>query len=178
VIYIITGPSGVGKNTIINELSNHINIHFSVSHTTREKRQGEVDGKDYFFVSEEEFKNLIDKNFFIEFEQYGDAFYGTGKDQIKNKKEVILLDLEVNGATKLLKQYPHFIGIFIDIDNDSLKERLKIRGHDNSFIQERMKLANLQREKKHLYNFNIKNVDLNTSVKEIIDIIYDLEERW
>jgi len=177
VIYIITGPSGVGKNTIINELSNHINIHFSVSHTTREKRQGEVDGKDYFFVSEEEFKNLIDKNFFIEFEQYGDAFYGTGKDQIKNKKEVILLDLEVNGATKLLKQYPHFIGIFIDIDNDSLKERLKIRGHDNSFIQERMKLANLQREKKHLYNFNIKNVDLNTSVKEIIDIIYDLEER-
>jgi len=177
VIYIITGPSGVGKNTIINELSNHINIHFSVSHTTREKRQGEVDGKDYFFVSEEEFKNLIDKNFFIEFEQYGDAFYGTGKDQIKNKKEVILLDLEVNGATKLLKQYPHFIGIFIDIDNDSLKERLKIRGHDNSFIQERMKLANLQREKKHLYNFNINNVDLNTSVKEIIDIIYDLEER-
>ncbi|MDA2969836.1 MAG: guanylate kinase [Actinomycetota bacterium] len=177
MIYIITGPSGVGKNTIINELSNHINIHFSVSHTTREKRQGEVDGKDYFFVSEEEFKNLIDKNFFIEFEQYGDAFYGTGKDQIKNKKEVILLDLEVNGATKLLKQYPHFIGIFIDIDNDSLKERLKIRGHDNSFIQERMKLANLQREKKHLYNFNIKNVDLNTSVKEIIDIIYDLEER-
>ena len=177
MIYIITGPSGVGKNTIINELSNHINIHFSVSHTTREKRQGEVDGKDYFFVSEEEFKNLIDKNFFIEFEQYGDAFYGTGKDQIKNKKEVILLDLEVNGATKLLKQYPHFIGIFIDIDNDSLKERLKIRGHDNSFIQERMKLANLQREKKHLYNFNINNVDLNTSVKEIIDIIYDLEER-
>ena len=177
MIYIITGPSGVGKNTIINELSNHINIHFSVSHTTREKRQGEVDGKDYFFVSEEEFKNLIDKNFFIEFEQYGDAFYGTGKDQIKNKKEVILLDLEVNGATKLLKQYPHFIGIFIDIDNNSLKERLKIRGHDNSFIQERMKLANLQREKKHLYNFNIKNVDLNTSVKEIIDIIYDLEER-
>ena len=177
MIYIITGPSGVGKNTIINELSNHINIHFSISHTTRSKRDGEVDGKDYFFVTEEEFNSLINKNFFIEYEQYGDYFYGTGKNQIKNKKEVILLDLEVNGATKLLKEYPHFIGIFIDIDNQTLRERLKSRGHNDDFIQERMKLANLQREKKHLYNFNIQNVDLNTSVKEIIDIIYDLEER-
>jgi guanylate kinase len=65
MIYIITGPSGVGKNTIINELSNHINIHFSISHTTRLKRDGEIDGKDYLYVTEDELNSMINKNYII-----------------------------------------------------------------------------------------------------------------
>ena len=67
MIYIITGPSGVGKNTIINELSNKIDINFVVSHTTREIRENEVDGVDYHFVSLEKFQNMISNNEFIEF---------------------------------------------------------------------------------------------------------------
>ena len=65
MIYIITGPSGVGKNTIINELSNHLDFYFSVSHTTRPRRENEVDGKDYYFVTEDEFENLIKRDQFL-----------------------------------------------------------------------------------------------------------------
>jgi guanylate kinase len=74
MIYIITGPSGVGKNTIINELSNHLDFYFSVSHTTRPRRENEVNGKDYYFITEEEFENLIKSDQMIEYEQYGDFY--------------------------------------------------------------------------------------------------------
>lgn len=70
MIYIITGPSGVGKNTIINELANKIDINFIVSHTTREIRENEIDGVDYHFVSLEKFQNMISNNEFIEFEEF------------------------------------------------------------------------------------------------------------
>jgi guanylate kinase len=86
------------------------------------------------------------------------------------------LDLEVNGATKLLSQNNHFIGIFIDIDDNELINRLKNRGHDNEFINKRMALATLQREKKSQYQYHVDNIDINTSVNQILDIIYSLEE--
>ena len=77
MIYIITGPSGVGKNTIINELSKYLDFYFSVSHTTRPRRENEIDGKDYYFISEVEFEDLINNDQMIEYEQYGDFYYGT-----------------------------------------------------------------------------------------------------
>ncbi len=147
MIYIITGPSGVGKNTIINELSNHLDFYFSVSHTTRPRRENEVNGKD-----------------------------GTSKDELSNNASIIILDLEVNGATKLLEENNNFKGIFIDIDDYELINRLKNRGHDAAFIKKRMKLANLQREKKELYQYHVDNEDIKTSVNQILDIIYELEE--
>ncbi len=104
MIYIITGPSGVGKNTIINELSNHLDFYFSVSHTTRPRRENEVNGKDYYFITEEEFENLIKNDQMIEYEQYGDFYYGTSKEELLNNSSIIILDLEVNGATKLLEE--------------------------------------------------------------------------
>ena len=82
----------------------------------------------------------------------------------------------VNGATKLLQENDTFIGIFIDIDNDELIERLKERGHDKEFINKRMDLANLQRSKISEFDYVVKNVDINTTVKEILDIICNLEE--
>ena len=176
MIYIITGPSGVGKNTIINELSNHLDFYFSVSHTTRPRRENEVNGKDYYFITEEEFENLIKSDQMIEYEQYGDFYYGTSKDELSNNASIIILDLEVNGATKLLEENNNFKGIFIDIDDYELINRLKNRGHDEDFIKKRMKLANLQREKKELYQYNVDNEDIKTSVNQILDIIYELEE--
>ena len=86
------------------------------------------------------------------------------------------MDLEVNGATKLLSQNDDFIGIFIDIDDNELINRLQNRGHDNDFINKRMKLAAQQREKKSQYQYHVDNVDINTSVNQILDIIYSLEE--
>jgi len=176
MIYIITGPSGVGKNTIINELSNHLDFYFSVSHTTRPRRENEVNGKDYYFISEEEFENLIKSDQMIEYEQYGDFYYGTSREELSNDSSIIILDLEVNGATKLLGENNSFKGIFIDIDDYELIKRLKNRGHDESFIKKRMKLANLQREKKELYQYHVDNEDIKTSVNQILDIIYELEE--
>ena len=176
MIYIITGPSGVGKNTIINELSNHLDFYFSVSHTTRPRRENEVNGKDYYFITEEEFENLIKNDQMIEYEQYGDFYYGTSREELSNDSSIIILDLEVNGATKLLVENNNFKGIFIDIDDYELIKRLKNRGHDESFIKKRMKLANLQREKKELYQYHVDNEDIKTSVNQILDIIYELEE--
>ena len=176
MIYIITGPSGVGKNTIINELSNYLDFYFSVSHTTRPRRENEVNGKDYYFITEQEFENLIKSDQMIEYEQYGDFYYGTSEDELSNNAQIIILDLEVNGATKLLEEDNNFKGIFIDIDDYELINRLKNRGHDAAFIKKRMKLANLQREKKELYQYHVDNEDIKTSVNQILDIIYELEE--
>tara|TARA_B100000073_G_scaffold189548_1_gene156938 strand:+ start:301 stop:834 length:534 start_codon:yes stop_codon:yes gene_type:complete len=176
MIYIITGPSGVGKNTIIEAMSTDLDFYFSVSHTTRPQREGEVDGKDYHFVTEEEFNSLVDENLMIEYEQYGGFFYGTSKKEILKESNIILLDLEVNGATKLLSENDDFIGIFIDIDDNELVKRLKNRGHDENFIDKRMQLASIQREKKSHYQYHVDNVDIKSSVNQILDIIYALEE--
>ena len=176
MIIIFSGPSGVGKSTIINELINHKDLYFSVSHTTREKRHNEENGVDYFFINEDEFNNLINNDFFIEYEKYGTDFYGTGMDQLSTSNPITVLDVEVNGATKLLNENKSFIGIFIDIENEVLIERLKERGHDEEFINKRMNLANEQRSKINEFDFIVKNVDINTTVKEILDIICNLEE--
>jgi guanylate kinase len=176
MIYIITGPSGVGKNTIIEAMSTDLDFYFSVSHTTRPQRESEVDGKDYHFVTEEKFKSLVDENLMIEYEQYGGFYYGTSKKEILKESNIILLDLEVNGATKLLSENDDFIGIFIDIDDNELIKRLKNRGHDENFIDKRMQLASIQREKKSHYQYHVDNVDIKSSVNQILDIIYALEE--
>ena len=176
MIYIITGPSGVGKNTIIEAMSTDLDFYFSVSHTTRPQRESEVDGKDYHFVTEEDFKSLVDENLMIEYEQYGGFYYGTSKKEILKESNIILLDLEVNGATKLLSENDDFIGIFIDIDDNELVKRLKNRGHDENFIDKRMQLASIQREKKSHYQYHVDNVDIKSSVNQILDIIYALEE--
>ena len=178
MIYIITGPSGVGKNTIIEAMSTDLDFYFSVSHTTRPQRESEVDGKDYHFVTEEKFKSLVDENLMIEYEQYGGFYYGTSKKEILKESNIILLDLEVNGATKLLSENDDFIGIFIDIDDNELVKRLKNRGHDENFIDKRMQLASIQREKKSHYQYHVDNVDIISSVNQILDIIYALEESW
>jgi len=178
MIYIITGPSGVGKNTIIEAMSTDLDFYFSVSHTTRPQRESEVDGKDYHFVTEEKFKSLVDENLMIEYEQYGGFYYGTSKKEILKESNIILLDLEVNGATKLLSENDDFIGIFIDIDDNELVKRLKNRGHDENFIDKRMQLASIQREKKSHYQYHVDNVDIKSSVNQILDIIYALEESW
>ena len=177
MILIITGPSGVGKNTIIDALGKKIDFNFSVSHTTRPKRVSEVNGKDYYFISDDEFQSMINNNELIEFEEYGGFSYGTSRKEL-NQEGLVILDLEVNGATKLLNSNSDFVGLFIDIDDDELINRLKNRGHNSDFIMKRMELASKQRKYKDMYNYKIENVDINTSVKEIIDIIYNLEDRW
>ena len=120
---------------------------------------------------------MINNNELIEFEEYGGFSYGTSRKEL-NQEGLVILDLEVNGATKLLNSNSDFVGLFIDIGDDELINRLKNRGHNSDFIMKRMELASKQRKYKDMYNYKIENVDINTSVKEIIDIIYNLEDRW
>ena len=176
MIIIFSGPSGVGKSTIINELLNHISLYFSISHTTRKKRNNEINGKDYYFISLNEFNKLIEENYFIEYEKYGIDYYGTSKEQLINDHKITVLDLEVNGASKLLEENEDFIGIFIDIDDNELIKRLKDRGHDNEFIEKRMELAADQRNKINQFDYVVDNKDINTTISNILNIIYNLEE--
>ena len=176
MIIIFSGPSGVGKSTIINELLNHISLYFSISHTTRKKRNNEINGKDYYFISLNEFNKLIEENYFIEYEKYGTDYYGTSKEQLINDHKITVLDLEVNGASKLLEENEDFIGIFIDIDDNELIKRLKDRGHDNEFIEKRMELAADQRNKINQFDYVVDNKDINTTISNILNIIYSLEE--
>ena len=157
-------------------IRDRLDFNFSVSHTTRPKRVSEVNGKDYYFISNEEFQNMINNNELVEFEEYGGFAYGTSRKEL-NQDGLVILDLEVNGATKLLNNNNDFIGLFIDIDDKELINRLKNRGHNSEFINKRMELAIKQRKYKDMYHYKIENVDINTSVNEIIDIIYKLEER-
>ena len=152
----ISAPSGSGKTTLCKALQLvEPEIEWSISYTTREKRSIEEDGVDYFFVSENKFNELIKDDFFIEYEMYGTDYYGTGKNQITNAA-ITVLDVEVNGATKLLEENTEFIGIFIDIDDTELINRLLSRGHDESFIEKRMKLAKEQRSKIDKFDFVVK----------------------
>jgi len=176
MIFIFSGPSGVGKSTIIDAIRQKRDFQFSVSYTSRNIREGEYNGEDYNFVSESDFLKLVEDDFFIEYEKYGRNYYGTSKNSVNDSTNSLILDLEVNGATKLLSSNKDYVGIFIDIDDNELINRLKNRGHDNEFINKRMALAALQREKKSQYQYHVDNVDINTSVNQILDIIYSLEE--
>jgi guanylate kinase len=176
MIVVFSGPSGVGKSTIINLLKSEFEFYFSISHTTRPMREDEQNYTDYYFVSNEIFQEMVSKNEFIEYEKYGSYFYGTSKNEI-TKSSFTILDLEVNGATKLLSTNSDYKGIFIDIDDEILIERLNERGHNKEFIEERMKLASEQRKSIPKFHYVLKNIDLKTTLKEILDILYDLEKK-
>jgi len=120
---------------------------------------------------------MINNNELVEFEEYGGFIYGTSRKELY-QEGLVILDLEVNGATKLLNNNPDFVGLFIDINDEELINRLKNRGHNTDFISKRMNLASKQRKYKDTYDYKIENVDINTSVNQIIDIIYKLEDRW
>ena len=178
MIFIFSGPSGVGKSTIIAAIRQKRDFQFSVSYASRNIREGEYNGEDYNFVTEEEFLELIENDFFIEYEKYGRNYYGTSRNAVNDSGNSLILDLEVNGATKLLASNKDFVGIFIDIDDAELINRLTKRGHDEAFIDERMRLAEYQRSFIDKFDYKIKNKDINTTVNKILDIIYSLEERW
>ena len=176
MIIVISGPSGVGKSTIIKKIKRDNNLYFCVSSTTRKIRKGEEDGADYNFVTNDYFNEMIESHKLVEHEEYGGNYYGTTYSEINKEKDfaVIILDLEVNGALKIMNEYKDSIGIFIDINNDILKERLFKRGHkDELFIKTRLDLANEQREYINSFKYHILNNNLELTVKQINDIIYN-----
>ena len=176
-IIVISGPSGCGKTTICKELiKRNNNIVFSVSYTTRPKKKGEIDGKDYFFVSEIEFLKMVRQRKFVEWAKVYNNYYGTPKknlvETIKSGKD-ILLEIDVQGGKNIKKQYPESLCIFVLPPSlEVLKERIVKRKREN-LKEIKARLKNIERELKYIkyYDYILINDDLKDTIKNIETII-------
>ena len=140
-LYVITGPSGTGKGSICKEILKDIENEFSVSMTTREAREGEIHGKDYFFVTEEEFLDNIEKGNFLEHARVFGNLYGTPKDMVIKQLERgrnVILDIDVQGALQVKKAMPEAIMIFLLPPSlGELRKRLEGHGTDKADVIEK-----------------------------------------
>jgi len=182
-IIVISAPSGTGKTTICNELKKklkEINSEFSISTTTRKPREKEIEGKDYFFVSKKEFKKMIMEKQFVEWANIYGYFYGTSKKFIfsaLNKGKNIILNIDVQGASQIKKQFSNAKLIFILPPSwQELKNRLYNR-KQNSEKEIRKRLNVAKKELKYIVNYDyfVVNDNLKDTVKKIIYIIKNKE---
>lgn len=177
VLLTICAPSGTGKSTLINMLiREQPQFGFSVSYTTRPPRPHEVHGKDYFFVNQQEFTSLREKDFFAEWARVHDNYYGTPKKEILNALQAgksLIFDIDVQGAVQLKKNLD--TGVFVFIFPPSLKaleKRLLKRGTDDSrTISTRMRNAEREISQSSLFDFWVVNDDLETAFSDLKSII-------
>ena len=177
MIIIVSAPSGAGKTSICDALiKSDKNIVYSVSTTTREPRKGEKNGREYFFVNDSEFKKMVKAKMFVEWAKVHDHFYGTSKkvlEQTINKGKDILLDIDVQGAVKIKKQYKEALMIFITTPSlKVLKERLIKRNKDSMTVIKR-RIENAKKELTYLpkYDYLILNDKLDKSIQEVKSVI-------
>lgn len=177
ILFVISGPSGVGKGTIREALlKNMQDIEVSVSATTRPPRPGEVHGKDYFFLSRDEFKKMIEEDKFLEWANVYQNYYGTPRDfvieNLQQGKDV-LLEIDIQGAMQVKSKMPEGVFIFIyPPDIKTLSERLCTRGKDSKESIER-RLAACEEELRHVkyYDYVVVNDELEAAVKKTEAII-------
>ncbi|HIS73868.1 TPA: guanylate kinase [Candidatus Galligastranaerophilus intestinavium] len=180
-LYVLTGPSGVGKGTVLKKFfeKNKGDIIYSISATTRAPRAGEVDGVNYFFISKEEFEKEIKQDNFLEWAQYSGNYYGTRKDFVLNslnKGVDVLLEIEVQGAKKVMEQYPYCVSIFITPPNmEELEKRLRGRKTEcEEAILKRLEVVKSELSETKNYKYTIVNDKVDKAFKEL-DEIYQKE---
>ena len=181
-LFIITAPSGAGKTTLIKNVIefaqiNDEKVFMSVSHTTRTPRSNELDGTDYSFISEEEFKSKINDQVYLEHAIVHGNLYGTPKQPIEQHLHdgfKVLLEIDWQGAVEILKTYPDAQSIFISPPSiEELHKRLHDRGLDSEeVIAERIDGAKLEMEKSSEFKYQIINNSLETAVKNLLNIIF------
>ena len=178
LLVVISGPSGVGKGTVRKALFNmpKHNLVYSVSMTTREKREGEVDGVDYYFVSKEEFQKRRKEGKFLETAEFVGNYYGTPLDKVNDQLDAgneVVLEIEVEGAIQVKRKVPDCVMIFIvPPGKQALYDRLKRRGTENDeVIQERIAKANREFKLAHLYDYIVVNDEVNNAADRIMAII-------
>jgi guanylate kinase len=182
-LLVITAPSGTGKTTIYrNILARHPEISFSVSYTTREKRIGEVNGEDYFFISREKFLQMVKKNLFLEWAEVHDELKGTEKQQVADflkRGNICLLDVDVQGTLSIMKHYPDAVTVFIQPPSlDELEKRLRKRGTESE-EKLRLRLLNAKKELEYapLFQYIVVNDRVENAVKSIEEIIKEEEKK-
>ena len=175
-LIIVSGPSGSGKSTVTKIVKDKLNIPLSISATTRNPRDGEIDGKDYFFLSEEEFKNKIANDEFYEYAEVHGNYYGTLKKTVEENLDKglnVILEIDVQGALIAKEKKKDAILVFFRTkDMDILEKRLRDRKTDSEeVIQTRLKNAETELKYEDKYNYTIINENLDDSIQELIDII-------
>ena len=178
IIVILSSPSGAGKTTLVKEISKRNNFQISISHTTRKPRSNETEGKDYYFVSESKFKNLIDENKFLEYAKVFQNYYGSSKDVVfkkLNKAENVIFDIDWQGTEQIKSQKLNYkiVTIFIlPPSRDELYNRLLNRDrNDEKIAKERMTQFNEDVLHWKDYDFVVINDDLENCYKKIIKFI-------
>ena len=182
---ILSSPSGAGKTTLVKKISKEKNFKISVSHTTREPRPNEIDGKDYFFISSKNFQDLIDKECFLEYAKVFNNMYGSTKKQVfenLNKGNNVLFDIDWQGAHQIKQQTLNYklVSFFIlPPSKEILLERLISRGESRDEIIQ-MRMQQFDKDVLHWvdYDFVVINEDLEVCYNQIIGylentIIYD-----
>ncbi len=176
-LFVFSAPSGSGKTTIVKDvLKNYKHFVFSISATTRKKRHSEVDGKDYYFITEKDFVEKIKLNEFVEWEKFYDYYYGTLKNQIDCNIEKGLhtvFEVDVKGALRIKDYYPHSILIFIAPPSiDELRSRLIQRNTETEEdLKKRIERAEMELGYKDKFDHVVTNINLEIAKEEVKKII-------
>ena len=179
IIVILSSPSGAGKTTLVKKIAKENNFKISISHTTRKPRTNETNGKDYYFINEEEFNNLIKNNEFLEYAKVFENYYGSSKNKVfenLNKGENVIFDIDWQGTEQIKKQklkYKLITFFILPPSKTELFKRLKNRDmKDKNIVDERMKQFNEDINHWENYNFVVINDDVERCYEEIIGFIY------
>jgi guanylate kinase len=184
LLVVISGPSGVGKDTLIERLRElDPRLQYSISYTTRKPRPGEKDGVSYFFVSRQNFEELVAQGFFLEHAVYNGNYYGTPAAAVEEARAAgrdILLKIEVQGAAQVRKRAPDGVFIFIaPPSKEELVRRQELREGavpDDDMV-ERLKIAETEMKHASEYDHVVVNDDLERAVAEVLEIIREARER-
>ncbi|MBN3490704.1 guanylate kinase [Acholeplasma equirhinis] len=178
LLIVISGPSGVGKGTVrraLFNMTNH-NLVYSVSMTTRPPREGEVDGRDYYFVDRESFEQSIKEKRFLEWAEFVGNYYGTPIDKVEemlNKGKEVVLEIEVEGALQVRERMKDAVFIFlVPPSKKALYDRLVERGTENKeLIDKRFQKAEKEFKLAYKYDYIVVNDDVNNAADRIMAII-------